>query len=216
MSAAQERSYESRINWCVEAVQQPLDIKLLFGNSQPVVCEIGFGMGSATAELAARNPDINYLGIEVYKAGIGRLIWEIENLGLKNIRIIEGDAAEVLKDTISGSQFEGFHVFFPDPWPKKRHHKRRLMHRPFTELLAERLKASGYVYMVTDWEDYALDALAELEASAGLCNAYSGFAEPLAWRPATKFERKGRAAEHKIYELYFVKSGGVFADMESE
>ena len=178
----------------------------VFGNGNPVIAEIGFGMGTATAVIAGENPANNYLGIEVHRPGVGRLLWEIEQRSLANIRIVEYDAAQVFEKMIPPRSLEGIHLFFPDPWPKKRHHKRRLIQRPFTETLAARLKPRGYVYMVTDWEDYAQWALIELAATNGLVNTCGGFAEPRAWRPHTKFEQKGLAKAHQVRELFFINN----------
>ncbi|QQO08208.1 tRNA (guanosine(46)-N7)-methyltransferase TrmB [Breznakiella homolactica] len=205
MSDAQRRSYDTLSpRYCIPAPSQGgLDIQGIFGNGNPLCVEIGFGMGVATAQIAADNPGINYLGIEVHRPGIGRLLWEIEQRNLGNIRILEYDAAEVLAGVIEDGSVTGFHVFFPDPWPKKRHHKRRLIKRPFTELLGKKLSPGGYVYMVTDWEDYARWALTELEATPNLENSYEGFAPHQEWRPETKFERKGIDKNHAVWELMF-------------
>ena len=206
MSAAQKRSYENLYSkFCVPRDIGVINYEELFGNSGPVIIEIGFGSGSATALIAQENPGINYLGIEVYRPGIGRLLWEIENKGIGNIRIMEGDAAEILIHRIPRNEAAGFHIFFPDPWPKKRHHKRRLIRRPFTDLLAACLRQNGYVYMVTDWIDYADWALAELSNTAFLKNQYGGFALPQDWRPRTRFESKGLQKDHDIRELFFIK-----------
>jgi tRNA (guanine-N7-)-methyltransferase len=164
-------------------------------------------MGGATAQIAQENPDRNYLGVEVHKPGIGRLLWEIEKRSLRNIRIVEHDAVEVLEKMIEGSSIAAFHIFFPDPWPKKKHQKRRLVTRPFTGLLAEKLRPGGYIYTVSDWEDYARQALEELSATAGLCGPYGGFAPSQSWRPRTEFEAKGLARGHEIFEIYFLKGG---------
>jgi tRNA (guanine-N7-)-methyltransferase len=208
MSVAQRRSYETLSQYfCVPFTPDILDFKRIFGNENPVTLEIGFGMGIATAMIAQDNPGKNYLGVEVHRPGIGRLLWEIESRGLSNIRIIEYDAVDVLEKMIPPSSLSAFHIFFPDPWPKKRHHKRRLITRPFTGLLAEKLCPGGYVYMVTDWADYGDWALAELSATAGLKNHYAGFAEHQSWRPETKFERKGLDKQHEVRELFFVKEG---------
>ena len=180
-----------------------IDFAALFGNSNPVVAEIGFGMGMATAIIAGDNPHKNYLGIEVHRPGVGRLLWEIQQRSLSNIRIIEHDAVEVFAQMIPPHSLEGIHLFFPDPWPKKRHHKRRLVKRPFTRTLADRLKPRGYLYMVTDWEDYAQWSLAELGSTQGLVNTGDGFAEPQTWRPCTCFEKKGLAQNHQVRELLF-------------
>ncbi|MDR2468707.1 MAG: tRNA (guanosine(46)-N7)-methyltransferase TrmB [Spirochaetaceae bacterium] len=207
MSDAQKRMYDAlKEHLCIPYAPEPVDFAALFRNSNPVVCEIGFGMGSATAALAQAHPDINYVGIEVYKAGVGKLLWEIERAALCNIRIIEHDAVEVFRDMISDKTLAGIHIFFPDPWPKKRHHKRRLVQRPFTDLLTNKLHPGAYLYMVTDWRGYAEEAQAELNATEGLANPYAGFAPPLNWRPETKFERKGRAKNHSIFELYYTNN----------
>ncbi|MDR3334477.1 MAG: tRNA (guanosine(46)-N7)-methyltransferase TrmB [Treponema sp.] len=204
MSDAQRRSYTAGFSqYGVPFVPRPLDYQGLFGNNNPVIIEIGFGMGIATAMIAQDHPALNYLGIEVHRPGIGRLLWEIEKRGLGNIRIIEHDAVEVLEGMIPDRSVQGFHIFFPDPWPKKRHHKRRLITRPFTGLLAAKLRSGGYLYMVTDWADYGAWALAELTATKGLVNAWDGFAPPQTWRPSTKFEQKGLDKHHEVYELYF-------------
>ena len=206
MTSAQKSDYETLYSaWCVPYTDAPLDFKSLFGNENPVVIEIGFGMGQATAIIAAQNPNVNYLGLEVHKPGIGRLLGEIKNRGLKNLRIIEHDAIEVLEKMVCDGSVSGFHVFFPDPWPKKKHHKRRLMQRPRTNLLARKLKNDGYIYMATDWVPYAEFALEELSATEGVKNKYDGFAPHQEWRPETKFERKGLSKEHEIRELFFVK-----------
>jgi len=197
MSRAQRRSYETLFPLYARKGDE----------AGPLVIEIGFGMGIATACIAEQNPGINYLGIEVHRPGIGRLLWEIEKRGLKNIRIIEGDAVEFLEQKIQDNSVTAFHIFFPDPWPKKRHHKRRLIKRPFTDLLAAKLIPGGYVYMVTDWVDYAEWALRELSATPGLANKYGGYAVPQNWRPQTEFERKGIKQNHEVRELFFVKSG---------
>jgi tRNA (guanine-N7-)-methyltransferase len=211
MTAAQRRSYETLFSsYCLdfrrpEEAGGTINFEKIFGNKNAVVIEIGFGMGFATALIAEKNPGINYVGLEVFRLGIGKLLWEIEKRKLNNVRIIEGDAAEILPERVGENSAAGFHIFFPDPWPKKRHHKRRLIQRPFTDLLASRIVPGGYVYMVTDWEEYGDRALAELSATPGLCNKYPGFAPPQTWRPETKFERKGIEKQHRVKELFFEK-----------
>ncbi|MDR3162179.1 MAG: tRNA (guanosine(46)-N7)-methyltransferase TrmB [Spirochaetaceae bacterium] len=204
MSDAQKRSYDALApRYCVPFTGEQADWGGIFGNENPLILEIGFGMGTATAAIARENPGKNYLGVEVFRAGIGRLLWEIEQAGIENIRILEHDAVEVLEKMIADGSLEGAHIFFPDPWPKKRHHKRRLVRRPFTELLARRIRSGGYLYMVTDWAEYGEWALRELSATAGLVNPYGGFAPPREWRPRTKFEAKGLSKNHEIRELFF-------------
>jgi tRNA (guanine-N7-)-methyltransferase len=168
------------------------------------IVEIGFGMGKSTALMAERNPRAGYIGIEVHAPGVARLLWEIKNRELENIRIIHGDALPAAQDMIPPESIDGFHIFFPDPWPKKRHHKRRLITADFLRLLASRLKEGGYIYIVTDWEDYAgqiAEALKEVpefhipENPEAVCPR----------RPETAFEKKGRLAGRKITEIYGIK-----------
>lgn len=206
MTAAQERAYsELSAAWCIPFEHKKINFVEIFGNTNPIVVEIGFGMGDATAKIAAANPDINYLGIEVHRPGVGKLLGEIKRRELKNLFIIEHDALEVLEYMIGDNSINGFHIFFPDPWPKKRHHKRRLVQRPRTNLMAQKLTPGGYLYFVTDIIEYAEFALEELTATEMLKNKYEGFAEPQEWRSQTKFERKGLQADRVITELYFEK-----------
>jgi len=206
MTAAQEKSYEELAPaWCIPFENKNINLVDIFGNTNPIIVEIGFGMGDATAELAAANPDVNYLGIEVHRPGVGKLLGEIKKRDLKNLYIIEHDAMEVLEYMIGDNSINGFHIFFPDPWPKKRHHKRRLVQRPRTNLIAQKLTPGGYVYFVTDWLEYADFALEELNLTDHLKNKYEGYAPAQKWRTQTKFERKGMAADRPITELYFEK-----------
>ena len=179
MTDAQERSYnELSPVWCIPFENKKLNFVDIFGNTNPIIIEIGFGMGDVTAKLAQENPNINYIGIEVHKPGVGKLLSEIKKRDLKNLYIIEHDALEVLEQMIGDNSVNGFHIFFPDPWPKKRHHKRRLLQRPRTNLLAQKLAPEGYLYFVTDWFEYAEFALEELNQTENLENKYDGFAEP--------------------------------------
>lgn len=206
MTDAQKRDYETlSAKWCIPFEKKNLNFADIFGNSNPVVVEIGFGMGAATAIIAEQNPNVNYLGIEVHTPGVGRLLGNIRDNNLQNLYIIEHDAMEVLEFMIPDNSVSGFHVFFPDPWPKKKHHKRRLMQRPRTNLLAKKLYAGGYIYMATDWEPYAEFALEELNLTETMKNKYEGFAPHQEWRPETKFEHKGLVAERKISEIFFEK-----------
>ena len=209
MTEAQKRDYAIHsARWCLPFQETILNFTDIFENTNPVTVEIGFGMGKATAEIAAKNPDRNYLGLEVHRAGVGRLLGEIERRGLTNVRIIEYDALEGLSCMVPDGSLSAVHVFFPDPWPKKRHHKRRMMIRPRTDLIASKLSPGGYVYMATDWEPYGEEAWMELAMTDGLKSKYEGFAPHQAWRPETRFEQKGKAASHDIYELMFVKTPG--------
>ncbi|MFP4374688.1 MAG: tRNA (guanosine(46)-N7)-methyltransferase TrmB [Spirochaetaceae bacterium] len=175
----------------------------------PLILEIGFGMGYATVELARRHPEVNYLGIEVHKPGVARVLRQIEKREIANLRLVHHDAIEVIRDMIGDETFEGCHIFFPDPWPKKRHHKRRLVQPAFPPFLARVLRAGAYVYLVTDWEDYAHQMLAVFEGAGEFENRYEGFAPRQPWRPRTPFEEKGLARDHRIYELYFTKTAAV-------
>ena len=208
MSTHQRRSYEQLYDrYCVERTESPVDLARLFPHpDRPVVLEIGFGMGRATAELASDRQDVNYLGVEVYKPGVGKLLSLIEELGLSNVRIIHDDAVLVLERMIPEASLAGICLFFPDPWPKKRHHKRRIVRPALTALMARRIRPGGYLYMVTDWEEYARVAMEVLGDTPGLRNRYDGFAPPQEWRPRTAFEEKGRLASRPICELYFVRT----------
>ena len=207
MTDSQKRDYETlSTRWCIPFEKKPLNFADIFNNSNPVVVEIGFGMGAATAIIAEQNPNINYLGLEVHTPGVGRLLGNIRDKNLQNLLIVEHDAMEVLEYMIPDNSVSGFHVFFPDPWPKKKHHKRRLMQRPRTNLLSKKLYEGGYIYMATDWEPYAEFALEELSLTENLKNKYEGYAPHQDWRPETKFEHKGLLAERKICELFFEKT----------
>ena len=203
---AQKKAYKTLAEkYIIPFSEKSLNLEKVFGNCCGVTVEIGFGMGGATAALAETNPDKNYLGIEVHRPGVGKLLWEVENRLIQNIRIIEYDAIHVMQKMIPPGSLEAIHIFFPDPWPKKKHHKRRLVQSPFTSVLANTLKPGGYLYMVTDWEDYALFALEELNAVTELYNSCEGFSPAQVWRPQTKFEKKGLSKDHKIRELLFLK-----------
>ncbi len=191
--------------WCIPFEHKTLNFTEIFNNANPVTMEIGFGMGHATSIIAEKNPDMNYLGCEVHVPGVGRLLGDIKNKNLKNLYIIQHDALEILETMIPDDSIEAFHIFFPDPWPKKKHHKRRMLSRPRTDLLAKKLAPGGYLYFATDWQEYAESALSELSLTEGLENRYDGYAPHQEWRPRTKFEQKGLDAGRNIYELIFTK-----------
>ena len=185
---------------------RPLDFDALFGRSAPRVLEIGFGMGETTVDIAAAHPENDYLALEVHTPGVGSLLKSIEERGLTNVRIVQHDAVEVLEQMLAPGTFDGAHIFFPDPWPKKRHHKRRLLQSPFVTLLASRLKpGSGYVHVATDWEEYAQQILEVLSAEPALCNTASGFAPRPDYRPLTKFEQRGLKLGHGVWDVVFRK-----------
>ena len=190
-----------------------LDFKEIFHNSSPTVFEIGFGDGEATCQIAERNPDINYVAMDVYPPGVGALLDAVHVKGLSNVRIIHHDAADVVENMTENGTVSGFHIFFPDPWQKKRHNKRRLINSAFVSLLSDKLKPGGYIYCATDWEDYAFQMQEVLRKEPRLSSPFPGFAEKpsniVPWRPQTKFERKGISVGRTIFESYFIKGDTV-------
>ena len=206
MTDAEKRNYnELHDVYCIPFEHKTLNFTEIFQNTNPVTMEIGFGMGHATSIIAKDNPNMNYIGSEVHVPGVGRLLSEIKKNQLKNLFIIEYDALEILESMIPDNSLQAFHIFFPDPWPKKKHHKRRLVQRPHTDLLAKKLAPGGYIYMATDWDEYAETAYEALSDTPSLKNKYEGFAPHQEWRPRTKFEQKGIDAGREIHELFFVK-----------
>lgn len=207
MSPAQKRGWEQYGSQFIIPYQdQPIsfftdDPQL---KARPTKVDIGFGMGRELAQLAEEEPGTNFIGIEVHKPGVGRLLLDLGERGISNVRIIPHDAVAVCHRMIPEDSVDGVHLFFPDPWPKERHKKRRLVRPGFPELIHRILKNDGYLYMVTDWEDYAHQMLALFTASPLFENRYSAFAPPQPWRPQTAFERKGLAKGHTIFELVFV------------
>ncbi len=189
--------------WTLAFCNQPLDLVRAFGNTNGLILEIGFGMGETTAEIARQNPDLNFLGVEVYPAGVGAMLNRIASGDLTNVRIIEHDAVEVLRDGLLADQLQGVHIYFPDPWPKKRHHKRRLIQAPFVNLLASRIMPGGYLHCATDWPEYADQMLHELSSCHLLKNQHAGFAPRPDWRPLTKFEARGLRLGHPVADLVF-------------
>ena len=190
----------------VAYVAERVNLDAVFGRLAPRILEIGFGMGETSAAIAALHPENDYLGIEVHTPGVGSLCKRVAELGLANQRIIQHDAVEVLREMIAPASLAGVHIFFPDPWPKTRHHKRRLLQAPFVALLASRLQAGGYIHCATDWEDYAQQILAVLAAEALLENtvsAASGFAPRPEHRPQTKFEQRGLRLGHGVWDVLF-------------
>jgi len=183
----------------------PLDLPATFGRQAPVVLEIGFGMGDATAHIAGLMPDTNFLCCEVHEPGVGALLKRIGEHDLQNIRIVQHDAVEVLKQMLVPGSLDGVHVFFPDPWHKLRHHKRRLIQQPLVTLLASRLKPGGYLHCATDWEPYAHQMLQVLGDEPQLRNTAQGFAPRPAYRPETKFERRGLRLGHGVWDVVFAR-----------
>ena len=181
------------------------DLDRMFGRAAPKIVEIGFGMGDTTAQIAAANPELDYLGIEVHTPGVGALLKRIAGLGLGNLRIIQHDAVEVFEHMIAPETLAGVHIFFPDPWPKKRHHKRRLLQAPFIQLMASRMKPGAHVHVATDWEDYAKQILEALSAEPLLANTADGYAPRPDCRPLTKFENRGLKLGHPVWDVIFFR-----------
>ena len=215
VSKGQQRAVDTLYpRYCIPYRENELDIRDLGGTSpgidvpQEIVVEIGFGMGDATARIAERNPTIRYLGIEVFLAGVGALMSELERRELDNVRIIRHDAVDVVRTMIPDGWVSGFHVFFPDPWHKKRHHKRRLIQPPFLEQLQSRLKPGGLLHLATDWEDYALQMMSVLGEARGWRNRYGEqrYAPRLGCRPPTNFERRGERMGHGVWDLMFERT----------
>jgi len=184
-----------------------LDFESLFGRRAPVILEIGFGMGDATAAIAQAMPDTDFLGVEVHTPGIGALLKHIGEKDLANVRIVQHDAVEVLEQMIAPDSLAGVHVFFPDPWHKKRHHKRRLIQAPFVSLLAGRIAPGGRLHCATDWQPYAEQMLEVLSAEPLLENTADGYAPRPDYRPLTKFENRGLKLGHGVWDLVFRRRG---------
>lgn len=204
MSNAQGRAHETLMpRFGIPFHSKRLDLDGAFGRSAPKILEIGFGMGDSTAQIARSNPENDYLCIEVHTPGVGSLLKQIEESGLSNIRIIQHDAVEVLKYMLAPGTLDGVHIFFPDPWPKKRHHKRRLIQAEFVALLCERLKTGGYLHAATDWEEYATHILATFSAEPRLANTAADYAPRPDYRPLTKFEQRGLKLGHGVWDIVF-------------
>ena len=206
VSNAQARAHETLMPvYGLPYTGRPLDLATVFGRNAPKILEIGFGMGETTATIAAANPDKDYLGIEVHTPGVGSLLKQIEEQGLRNLRVIQHDAVEVLQHMVPPESLDGVQIFFPDPWPKKRHHKRRLVQSPLIALLATKLKPGGTLHVATDWQDYAEQILAVLSAEPTLRNTAEAYAPRPAGRPQTKFESRGLRLGHGVWDIVFSK-----------
>ena len=203
-SPAQMRAVETLLpRFGIQYRSGILDLDHAFGRAAPKVLEIGFGMGETTAAIAKSRPDTDFLGVEVHTPGVGALLRLIDDYQLSNMRIVQHDAVAVVRDMIAPGSLDGIHVFFPDPWPKKRHHKRRLVQPAFVALLASRLRNDGYMHMATDWEEYAQQMLEVLSAEPSLVNTSASYAPRPDYRPETKFERRGLKLGHGVWDLVF-------------
>ena len=201
---AQQRAYEALLpQFGIPFSPEIIDLDRAFGRRAPRVLEIGFGMGETTAQIAATHPENDYLGIEVHTPGVGGLLKRLGERTLTNVRVIQHDAVEVLTHMIAPSSFDAAHIFFPDPWPKKRHHKRRLIQPAFVSLLAERMKPGGYLHVATDWENYAEQILTALSAEPLLVNTARAYTRRPGDRPLTKFETRGLKLGHRVWDIVF-------------
>jgi tRNA (guanine-N7-)-methyltransferase len=208
VTRAQQRAYQDDFpRYAVAFGAQPIEPGACFGRDAPLILEIGFGMGETTAAIAGTHPELNFLAAEVFTAGIGSLAMRLTKEGLTNVRIIEHDAVEIVRDMLHPRSLAGAHIFFPDPWPKARHHKRRLIAPPFVETLAERLQPGGFVHCATDWRHYAEQMLQVLTQEARLRNLHADFAptpaNPMCTRPPTKFHSRGERLGHQVWDLVF-------------
>jgi tRNA (guanine-N7-)-methyltransferase len=204
VSNAQRRALERLLpRYGVPFAARPLDLNTLFGRSAPKILEIGSGMGETTAAIALARPENDYLAVEVHSPGVGSLLKRVAELELRNVRVVQHDAVEVLQEMIPLRSLDGVHLFFPDPWPKKRHHKRRLVQAPFVSLLAQRLRPGAYVHVATDWEEYADQILRTFSGEATLENTAPGFAARPETRPLTKFEQRGLKLGHRVWDVVF-------------
>jgi tRNA (guanine-N7-)-methyltransferase len=203
-SPAQRQAYEALLpRFGVPFSPTPVDLSLAFGRPAPKILEIGSGMGETTTAIAAAQPEHDFLAVEVHAPGVAGLLRLIDRQGLTNVRVVRHDAVEVVQQMIAPGTLAAVHVFFPDPWPKKRHHKRRLLQPGFVRALAERLMPDGYLHAATDWQDYATEILATLSSEPLLLNTAREFAPRPAHRPLTKFERRGLARGHGVWDVIF-------------
>ncbi|MDJ0807124.1 MAG: tRNA (guanosine(46)-N7)-methyltransferase TrmB [Gammaproteobacteria bacterium] len=208
MTGAQQRALtELWPRYGLSLPDDVLDLTRVFGNANPVILEIGFGNGEALADNAALHPELNYLGIEVHGPGVGALMLRLAERGCENVRILQIDAMELLRRHLAPASLSSVMLFFPDPWPKKKHHKRRIVTEEFARLVQHALAPGGQLHMATDWEDYARQMLEVLSAAGGYANqaGTGNYAPRPASRPLTKFERRGQRLGHEVRDLIFVK-----------
>ena len=204
VSPAQQRACDTLLpRFGIPYAPQPLALAQAFGRDASKILEIGFGMGDSTASIALAHPENDYLALEVHTPGVGNLLKLIDSNHLSNLRIIQHDAVEVLRDMISNSALDGVHIFFPDPWHKARHNKRRLIQATFIAQLMPKLKPAAYLHVATDWQDYAEQVLAVLSAQPLLENTVENYAPRPDYRPLTKFEQRGIKLGHGVWDMVF-------------
>ncbi len=206
VSNAQRRAHDTLLPLLgIPYAEAPLNLDTVFARNAPRILEIGCGMGETTVAIAAAHPQQDYLGIEVHTPGVGSLLKQIDELNLSNVRVIQHDAVAVLDNMIAPASLDGLHIYFPDPWPKKRQQKRRLIKPAFVALAASRLKPGAYLHAATDWQEYAEQILAVLSAEPALANTATAYAERPTWRPQTKFETRGLKLGHGVWDIVFLK-----------
>lgn len=207
LTAGQQRAFETLWpHWGLDFAASALDLEAVFGNDQPVYLEIGFGNGESLAEMARRHPERNYLGVEVHRPGVGHLLLRLEAYGCRNVRVIRHDAVEVLARMLPPASLAGVYLFFPDPWQKKRHHKRRILNPTLLDILARVLRPGGFLHAATDWEDYAVQMMEVLSADNRRFENRAGpgrFTPRPQDRPLTKFEQRGQRLGHGVWDLVF-------------
>ena len=204
VSIAQQRAIDTWLpRYGIPYITRQLDLDQAFGRTAPKILEIGFGMGDSTATIALAHPEIDYLALEVHTPGVGNLLKLIETEHLNNIRIMQHDAVEVLRDMIADDTLDGVHIFFPDPWHKARHNKRRLIQAPFVAKLVQKIKPGGYLHVATDWQDYAEQVLRVLSGEPLLGNTAADYAPRPDYRLLTKFEQRGLRLGHGVWDLVF-------------
>lgn len=205
MTAGQQRAFDELWpRWGLSREAGRLDPQRVFGRSAPLVCEIGFGMGESLIEMAQAAPEQDFIGIEVHRPGVGKLLSGMAAAGIDNIRVYNDDAVEVLDDCIDDNALDVVQIFFPDPWHKKRHNKRRLIQPVFVQKLRRKLKIGGFIHLATDWHDYAEQMLEVMRAADGFRNqAGAGYAPRPERRPTTKFEKRGERLGHGVWDLLF-------------
>ena len=207
LSLYQQKALETYSEaYTVPYKEELLNVSTIFPHNNPLIIEIGFGMGDATKRISEEQDDKNFLAIEVFLSGFTKLLSYAGEHNKENLRLIRFDAVSVLQDMIPDNSVQGFHIFFPDPWPKKKHHKRRLIQHQFASILASKLVKGGYIYCVTDWSEYAHQMIEVFNSVPSLVNHYNGFCEPVSWRPTTSFEKKGIQKEHNIFEVWVEKA----------
>lgn len=198
-------------NWATYGLEhqtEPFDFPTIYGNTNPIILEIGFGMGKSLVEMALQNPDKNYLGIEVHTPGVGACLAYAVEKHVKNLRVICHDATEILRDSIADNSLGGLQLFFPDPWHKAKHHKRRIVQPHFVETIHQKLQPNGFIHFATDWQNYAEQMLDVLKSAVGLRNVSptNDYIPRPDFRPLTKFEQRGHKLGHGVWDLYFIKT----------